>query len=102
MAELVSVMGLCTTVVAVAVGSNDAGGAAVAVAVAGTLVGVAKASGVGPVSPQADNNKPKLTATNNQTRPADNRFKPRFSILFGVDGIVLVLLLLLMAYMNGS
>ena len=101
MTGLVSVMGLCTTVVAVAVGSNDAGGAAVAVAVAGTLVGVAKASGVGPVSPQADNNNPKLTATN-QTRPADNRFKPRFSILFGVDGIVLVLLLLLMAYMNGS
>lgn len=71
---LLAVIGLCTTLVAVAVGNTEAG--ATAVGVAGTLVAVGKASGVGSASlSQAATNKHKLTAIT-QARHDSNPLKP--------------------------
>lgn len=71
-----AVIGLCTTFVAVAVGSTEVGAIAVAAGVAGTLVAVGRGSGVGSDSlSQAATNKHKLTAIT-QARHDSNRLKP--------------------------
>ena len=85
---LLAVTGLCVTVVGVAVGNADGGGAVVAVAVAGTLVAGGKASAVGSASLlQAANNKHKLTAIT-QARHNSNRLKPSSPRCVYVDPVM--------------